>query len=90
MNIRATHAESWGNQSVLAACKQQLCDLDALDALHPQLIRQSSKTPCDMMLSINIAKYFISFWPEHIPNLGRINEQEAHAWAWGLVLGTWS
>ncbi len=30
MEIRATRAESWGNQSILAACKQQLCDLDAL------------------------------------------------------------
>jgi hypothetical protein len=30
MEIRTTRAESWGNQSILAACKQQLRDLDAL------------------------------------------------------------
>ncbi len=30
IEIRATRAESWGNQSILAACKQQLQDLDAL------------------------------------------------------------
>ena len=81
-----------GNQSVLAACKQQLCDLDslALDSLLMLYIPTEYTCPARHTLSsLNVAKYFIPFWSEHILYLGKINTQEAHAWAWGLVRGTW-
>ena len=39
--------------------------------------------------SRHVAAYFLPFWSEHILDLGRISEYEAHTWAWGLVCGTW-
>ncbi len=62
MEIRATRAKSWGNQSILAACKQQLCDLDALalDSLQMLYIFTTGyASPARHTLSsLNVATYF--------------------------------
>ena len=91
MGLRATRAESWGNQKILAACKQQLRDLDALALDSLQMIPPSSTTythPAQYVWQrYHIAAYFLPFWSEHILDLGRISEREVHAWAWGLVDG---
>ena len=92
MELRATRAESWGNQSILAACKQQLRDLDALklDSLQMILGLSGYTHPArHTWSSLHVASYFLPFWSEHILDLGRISEYEAHAWAWGLICGTW-
>ena len=93
MKLRATRAESWGNQQILAACKQQLRDLDALALDSLQMIPPSSTTythPAQYVWQrYHIAAYFLPFWSEHILDLGRICEGEAHTWAWGLVDGIW-
>jgi hypothetical protein len=91
MKIRATRAESWGNQSVLAVCKQKLCNLNALalDSLLMLYTPTGYASPERHTLSsLAAAKYFIPFWPEHILDLCKINVQEAHSWAWGLVCGS--
>ncbi len=91
MELRATRAESWGNQSILAACKQQLRDQDALalDSLQMLSAFTGYTNPAKhTMSSLHMATYFIPFWFEHILDLGRISAHEAHIWAWGLVCGT--
>ena len=92
MKLRATRAESWGNQLILAACKQQLQDLDAmaLDSLSLTTAYTGYTHPARYLWSrYHIAAYFLPFWSEHILDLGRICEREAHTWAWGLVDGIW-
>ena len=81
-----------GTQSILAACTQQLRDLDALALDSLQMISAFTgyTHPAKHTLSSrHVAAYFLPFWSEHILDLGRISEREAHAWAWGLVDGIW-
>ncbi len=81
--------QPWGN---LAACKQQLRDLDAL-ALYSLLMLSAftryTNPAKHTLSSLHMATYFIPFWSEHILDLGKISAHEAHTWAWGLVCGTW-
>ena len=84
MKIRATRAESWGNQLILAACKQQLQDLDAmaLDSLQITSAYTGYTHPARYSLANqHVAAFFLPFWSEHILDLGRICEREARYWA---------